>query len=93
MENKKNSNSVIRERRLSKSEYEIVKEFTQILGLENQTDGTLFIYKKPNINKTVSLKPDGYYYQDGVTFILDAKSYNVHMDIILGQLLYNILFL
>lgn len=63
MENKKNSNSVIRERRLSKSEYEIVKEFTQILGLENQTDGTLFIYKKPNINKTVSLKPDGYYYQ------------------------------
>ncbi len=73
-----------RERRSAyKSEFEIVKEFTKILGLENQTDGTLFIYKKPNINETVSLKPDGYYYQDGVTFILDAKGYN---DSFTGQL-------
>ena len=66
-----------------KSEYEIVKEFTNILGLENQTDGTIFIYKKTNKNGKMSLKPDGYYYQDGVTFILDAKSSNQNFS---GQL-------
>lgn len=27
-----------------KPEFEIVKEFTHKLGLENQTDGSLFIY-------------------------------------------------
>lgn len=64
-----------RERRSAhKSEFEIVKEFTKILGLENQTDGTLFIYKSKE--KGMALKPDGYYYACGVTFILDAKSYN-----------------
>ena len=31
----------------------------------------------------MSLKPDGYYYQDGVTFILDAKSSNQNFS---GQL-------
>lgn len=55
-----------------KSEFEIVKEFTKMLGLENQTDGTLFIYK--NNEKGVASKPDGYYYVSGITFILDAKA-------------------
>lgn len=58
-----------------KSEFEIVKEFTAILGLENQTDGSLFIYK--NQKKKLALKPDGYYFKDGVTFILDAKAENI----------------
>ncbi|MES3518733.1 HsdM family class I SAM-dependent methyltransferase [Mycoplasmoides gallisepticum] len=57
-----------------KTEFEIVNEFTNKLGLKNKTDGTLFIYKKPNKNHSMSLKPDGYYYLDGVTFILDAKA-------------------
>lgn len=57
-----------------KTEFEIVNEFTNKLELKNKTDGTLFIYKKPNKNHSMSLKPDGYYYLDGVTFILDAKA-------------------
>lgn len=61
---------------MKKTEFEIVKEFTRILGLENQTDGTLFIYQKPNKQGQISLKPDGYYYYNGVTFILDAKASN-----------------
>ena len=31
-----------------KTEFEIVKEFTHKLGLENQTDGSLFIYNTKN---------------------------------------------
>ncbi len=31
-----------------KPEFEIVKEFTHKLGLENQTDGSLFIYNNTN---------------------------------------------
>ena len=31
-----------------KPEFEIVKEFTHKLGLENQTDGSLFIYNTKN---------------------------------------------
>ena len=31
-----------------KTEFEIVKEFTHKLGLENQTDGSLFIYNTTN---------------------------------------------
>lgn len=65
-----------------KSEFEIVREFTRILGLENRTDGSLFIYKKPSNRKSeyVACKPDGYYYFDGVTFILDAKAENESFD-------------
>ncbi|MDC4182555.1 N-6 DNA methylase [Mycoplasma bradburyae] len=59
---------------MQKTEFEIVNEFTNKLGLKNKTDGTLFIYKKPNKAHSLSLKPDGYYYLDGVTFILDAKA-------------------
>lgn len=82
----KDKNSDMRERERErrsahKSEFEIVKEFTKILGLENQTDGTLFIYKSKE--KGMALKPDGYYYACGVTFILDAKSYNQFFN---GQL-------
>lgn len=58
---------------MKKSEFEIVKQFSQILGLQNQTDGSLFIYKK-NSKEAMSLKPDGYYYKNGITFILDAKA-------------------
>lgn len=67
---------------MKKSEFEIVKEFSLILGLQNQTDGSLFIYKNKN-NIGMSKKPDGYYYLDGVTFILDAKSEGQHFT---GQL-------
>lgn len=59
-----------------KTEFENVRNFTKILGLENKTDGTLFLYKKPNNSEYTSLKPDGYYFLDGVTFILDAKAEN-----------------
>jgi type I restriction-modification system DNA methylase subunit len=55
-----------------KSEFDIVSEFSNALGLENKTDGSLFIYKA---EKGISTKPDGYYYYEGITFILDAKSY------------------
>lgn len=53
------------------SEFNIVREFTHKLGLPNRTDGSLFIYKG---NKGQSTKPDGYYFYEGITFILDAKS-------------------
>jgi hypothetical protein len=39
-----------------KSEFKIVKEVTDKLGLENQTDGTIVRYK--NVKYT---KPDGIY--------------------------------
>ena len=68
---------------INTNEFQIVREFTKMLGLENQTDGTIFIYKKPNNENKMSLKPDGYYYKDGVTFILDAKAYNKNFS---GQL-------
>lgn len=58
-----------------KSEFEIVAEFSAKLGLKNQTDGSLFIYKN-NTQEKKSTKPDGYYYYEGITFILDAKSEN-----------------
>lgn len=40
--------------------------------MPNKTDGSLFIYK--STNKGQSTKPDGYYFYEGITFILDAKS-------------------
>lgn len=52
-------------------ESEIVANFTHILGLPNKTDGTLYIYKA---KKGIATKPDGYYYYEGITFILDAKA-------------------
>lgn len=33
----------------AKSEFEVVKDFSRILGLENQTDGSLFMYNKPKM--------------------------------------------
>lgn len=60
---------------MSKSEFQNIKDFTRILGLENKTDGTRFIYKKI-FDRNDPCKPDGYYYANGVTFILDAKSEN-----------------
>lgn len=56
---------------LPDTEYEIVSVFTHILGLPNKTDGTLHIYQN---QKGISTKPDGYYYFEGITFILDAKA-------------------
>lgn len=53
------------------SEKEIVDTFTHILGLPNKTDGSLHIYKS---QKGTATKPDGYYYYEGITFILDAKA-------------------
>ena len=53
------------------SEKDIVANFTHILGLPNKTDGTLYIY---NGEKGTAKKPDGYYYFEGITFILDAKA-------------------
>ncbi len=53
-------------------EFDIVLEFTHKLGLPNKTDGSLFIYK--STNKGQSTKPDGYYFYEGITFILDVKS-------------------
>ena len=54
-------------------ESDIVASFTHILNLPNKTDGTLHIYKPEKGNPT---KPDGYYYYEGITFILDAKAPN-----------------
>lgn len=65
-----------------KSELDIVSEFSAKLGLKNQTDGTLFIYKKDKDLKQ-SIKPDGYYYYEGITFILDAKAWGKKFN---GQL-------
>ncbi len=53
------------------TEFQVIKDFERILGLENKTDGTLFIYKG---KERSAKKPDGYFYLDGVTFILDAKA-------------------
>ena len=63
-----------------RSEFDIVREFTHKLGLPNRTDGTLFIYKG---SKGESTKPDGYYFYEGITFILDAKAEGVRFS---GQL-------
>ena len=52
-------------------ENEVVATFTHILGVPNKTDGTLHIYKP---QKGIATKPDGYYYFEGITFILDAKA-------------------
>ncbi|MGL5590696.1 MAG: N-6 DNA methylase [Metamycoplasmataceae bacterium] len=57
-----------------RSEFLIVEEASRILGLRNQTDGSLFVYKKPQKDLKLSTKPDGYYYYEGITFILDAKA-------------------
>lgn len=54
-------------------ESDIVASFTHILNLPNRTDGTQHIYKAQKGSPT---KPDGYYYYEGITFILDAKSPN-----------------
>ncbi|WP_406602699.1 N-6 DNA methylase [Metamycoplasma sualvi] len=59
-------------------EYEIVQEFTKILDLPNKTDGTIFIYKSNE--KGISKKPDGYYFANGVTFILNAKAPNQNFN-------------
>ena len=53
------------------SENEVVKIFSNILDLPNKTDGTLHIYPA---EKGKATKPDGYYYFEGITFILDAKA-------------------
>lgn len=59
---------------MGKSEFDIVRNFSQKLGLVNHTDGSLFIYKPKKAG--FATKPDGYYYYDGITFILDAKAEN-----------------
>ncbi len=66
--------------RVKRSECDIVREFTHKLGLPNRTDGSLFIYKG---KKGQSTKPDGYYFYEGITFILDAKSQGTRFS---GQL-------
>lgn len=53
-------------------EFDIVKKFSRTLDLENKTDGTIYIYISDR--KGLATKPDGYYFADGVTFILSAKS-------------------
>ena len=55
-------------------ECDVSRKFSHILGLSSKTDGTLFIYKSNK--KGVAKKPDGYYFYEGITFILDAKSPN-----------------
>jgi hypothetical protein len=55
------------------NEFEIVKKFTKILGLDNKTDGSLYFYKSKTRDPK---KPDGYYVKDGVRFLLDAKAPN-----------------
>lgn len=37
-------------KKMKKKEFNIVDEFTAKLGLKNQTDGSLFIYKKKSDN-------------------------------------------
>lgn len=68
---------------MAKNEFNIVDEFSAKLGLKNQTDGSLFIYKKDKKDTKQSTKPDGYYYYEGITFILDAKAENKKLT---GQL-------
>lgn len=59
----------------NRDECDVVQEFTSILDLKNKTNGTRYIYKKV-LDGNDPCKPDGYYYADGVTFILDAKAEN-----------------
>ncbi|AHH45269.1 HsdM family class I SAM-dependent methyltransferase [Mesomycoplasma bovoculi] len=54
-------------------EFDVVKDFTNKLGLKNRTDGTIPFYKKITNGKQAT-KPDGYFYYEGITFILDAKA-------------------
>lgn len=57
-----------------KNEFQIVEEFSNELGLKNQTDGSIPIYKKTKSGEYQATKPDGYYFFDGVIFVLDAKA-------------------
>lgn len=59
---------------MAKAEFQIVEEFSNELGLKNQTDGSIPIYKKTKQGEYQATKPDGYYFFDGVIFILDAKA-------------------
>ncbi|WP_462088143.1 HsdM family class I SAM-dependent methyltransferase [Mesomycoplasma hyopneumoniae] len=61
--------------KMLKSEFKVVEKFSSILGLKNQTDGSVPLYKKDK-NGYQATKPDGYYFYDGVIFILDAKKEN-----------------
>ncbi|WP_404913682.1 N-6 DNA methylase [Mesomycoplasma hyopneumoniae] len=61
--------------KMLKSEFKVVEKFSSILGLKNQTDGSVPLYKKDK-NGYQATKPDGYYFYDGVIFILDAKEEN-----------------
>jgi hypothetical protein len=51
------------------SEFAIVKEVSDKLGLENKTDGTIVRYKN-----AAYTKPDGIYEYKDIIIILDAKS-------------------
>lgn len=55
-----------------KSEYEIVKEVTELINLPNKTDGSLVRYK--GIEGIRCKKPDGIYEIDNLVIILDAKA-------------------
>ncbi|WP_435128390.1 HsdM family class I SAM-dependent methyltransferase [Mycoplasma sp. 6243] len=65
---------------MARSEFKIVEAFTNILGLKNNTDGTIPLYKKTSDAKYEATKPDGYYFYDGVIFILDAKAEGIKFE-------------
>ncbi|MGZ9413229.1 HsdM family class I SAM-dependent methyltransferase [Mycoplasma sp. Z386] len=60
---------------MRKTEFYIIDKFSKELGLINRTDGTIPFYKKTS-KEYQATKPDGYYFYDGVIFILDAKAEN-----------------
>lgn len=57
-----------------KSEFEIVKEVTLKIGLENKTDGSLVRYSVDDVPDIIARKPDGVYEHENVIIILDAKA-------------------
>ncbi|MDT3947990.1 N-6 DNA methylase [Staphylococcus haemolyticus] len=57
-----------------KSEFEIVKEVTMKIGLENKTDGSLIRYSNTDFPNIVARKPDGIYEYENLIIVLDAKA-------------------
>ncbi len=53
-----------------KTEFQIVKEVTDKLGLENKTDGSIVRYNKKYHHR----KPDGLYEYKDIVIVLDAKA-------------------
>jgi len=61
-----------------KSEFEIVKDATLKIGLENKTDGSLIRYSATEFPNIIARKPDGIYEYENLIIVLDAKAEGVN---------------